>query len=275
MQFLFSTGSLWSYGVDRCFEFARRANFDGIELLIDQRWETRQVDYLSGLIDRYHLPIIAVHSPFVPYVPNWPVDQPGRIRESAALAREIGALVVVHHLPNRFGYLWVQLPGRLLLVPYLPSPDRVYRRWLNERYNSFQVDTGVKLCIENMPAYRRFGRRWNHYSWNSAEQMSRFPNVTLDTTHLGTWGIDPVHYYSLLSKHVAHVHLSNYDGREHLRPETGTLRLDRFLKQLATSNYEGAITLELHPGALAAGQPDEEIVAIMAHSLEICRSWIG
>ena len=35
MHFIFSTGSLYTYGIDRCFAFAQRAGFDGVELLVD------------------------------------------------------------------------------------------------------------------------------------------------------------------------------------------------------------------------------------------------
>ena len=42
MRFLFSTGSLYRYGTARCFEFAARAGFDGVEVMVDDRWDTRQ-----------------------------------------------------------------------------------------------------------------------------------------------------------------------------------------------------------------------------------------
>ena len=117
MQFLFSTGSLWSYSIERCFDLALQAGYDGLELLIDARWESRQIEYLLGLVQHYGLPIHAVHSPFIPNIPGWPLDPPGRLRKSIELAQELESSVVVHHLPARFGALWVQSPGRLFYVP--------------------------------------------------------------------------------------------------------------------------------------------------------------
>ena len=105
MRFLFSTGSLWSYSVERCFAFAAEAGYDGIELVVDARWETRQVDHVQSLIQRYRIPVLAVHSPFMGYVPGWPNDPVGRIEESVRLAAELGAEVVVHHLPLWMGYV--------------------------------------------------------------------------------------------------------------------------------------------------------------------------
>jgi hypothetical protein len=44
-----STGSLYTYGLDRVFGLAQKAGFDGIEVLVDGRWDTRQADYLDNV----------------------------------------------------------------------------------------------------------------------------------------------------------------------------------------------------------------------------------
>jgi len=275
MQFLFSSGSLYSYGIERCFAFAAAAGFDGMEIIVDQRWGTRQPAYLQALCDRYGLPVGAVHSPFWLGLPGWPADQPGRIQASVQLAEAVGARVVVHHLPARVGYLMLFAGKRRIRLP-VPFWRREtgYRRWLEEAYGAVQAGTEVRLCIENMPAYRRAGRRWNLYYWNDPQAITRFPNLTLDTTHLGTWGLDPAEVYPRLDGRVGHVHLSNFDGREHRRPEAGELRLDRLLQRLAADGYEGAVSLELSPDALGAGDADEAIVERLAASLAHCRRWV-
>jgi sugar phosphate isomerase/epimerase len=273
MRFLFSTGSLWSYSIERCFHLAEQAGFDGIEVVIDQRWESRQSYYLAKLIERHRMPVLAVHSPFMPDIPGWPSDQPSRIQRAARLAEEVGADVVVHHLPARFGFAFVQSPGRRFFIPTPTNPEVGYRHWIESEYENFQSSTGVKLCIENMPAYRRFGRRWNYCHWNTPQKLNRFPNLTMDTTHLGTWGIDPLDFYSTLNSRIRHIHLSNYNNLEHQRPETGMLRLDHLLTRLAEDNYQNLITLELYPDALDAGEEDEVILGHLRTSLEYCRRW--
>jgi sugar phosphate isomerase/epimerase len=275
MQFLLSTGSLWSYSVERLFAFAAEAGYDGLELLVDMRWETRQAPYLQQLIDRYRLPVLAIHSPFLPNIPGWPNEQPERIHCSVELAKQLGAAVVIHHLPSRFGSIWIQAPGRFFPIPFPRNQDNGYRRWLENQYQEYQTTTPVKLCIENMPAFLRFGRRWNLWHWNTLQEILRFPNLTMDTTHLGTWGLEPVEVYPQLDGRVGHIHLSNYDEEEHLRPETGKLHLDKLLKHLAQTNYAGVITLELQPGVLGAGEPDKHIIEKMAVSLAHCRSWLA
>jgi sugar phosphate isomerase/epimerase len=72
-----STGSLYTYGTARAFDLAARAGFDGVEVLVDHRWDTRQPDYLRRLSADFALPIVAVHNPFVTGVEGWPATAIG------------------------------------------------------------------------------------------------------------------------------------------------------------------------------------------------------
>jgi sugar phosphate isomerase/epimerase len=182
--------------------------------------------------------------------------------------------VVVHHPPLRLGWIWIQAGAWRFPIP-VPgwAVHASYRRWLLEEYQEFQATTPVTLCLENMPVRRWLGRGWNINHWSRPAELVRFPALTLDTTHLGTWGLEPVEVYPQVQGRVRHVHLSNFDGREHRRPEDGRLRLDRFLARLAADGYRGAVSLELHPSVLEAGQPDERVATLLATSLAHCRSW--
>mgnify|MGYP006290388327 FL=1 len=274
MDFLLSTGSLYTYGISRCFALAAGAGFDGIELLIDERWDTRQAPYVRSLMDRHGLPIRAVHSPFRP-IREWAVEEERRLKRATALAEALDAPVVVHHLPMRFGYGKLTVGPRHWIIPLLRWPmGRTYRTWIEEAYAEYQRHTTPTLCIENMPARRALGRRWNAYHWNTVQKLARFDALTMDTTHLGTWGLDPATVYLSWQPRVKHVHLSNFDGREHRRPEAGHLDLAALLATLNTSGYEGAVTLEMSPDGLQAGCPDDEMQDRLAASLTWCRSQI-
>jgi sugar phosphate isomerase/epimerase len=58
--------------------------------------------------------------------------------------------------------------------------------------------------------------------------------------------------YEQLKTHIAHVHLSNFDGREHRLPPDGRLPLDRLLHQMAEDGFQGAISVECGPGVFEA-----------------------
>jgi sugar phosphate isomerase/epimerase len=274
MKFLFSTGSLWDYSVERCFAFAAAAGFDGLEVVIDARRETRQPELLQQYMAQYQIPIVALHSPIWFFVPGWPDDPVGRLQHTVELAETVGAQVVVHHLPTRLACFWLMAGSRTIAL-FVPgfNFEAGYKRWLERDYADFQANTSVKLCIENMPAYRRLGWRWHYCHWNRPTEIVRFPALTMDTTHLGTWGLDPAMVYDQWGKHVQHIHLSNFArGKEHQRPQTGELRLDVLLQRLAAANYSHAITLEVNPDTLDAGQPDEQVIQRMAECLAYCKS---
>lgn len=273
MKFLFSTGSLYTYGTARCFELAATTGFDGIELMVDARWDTRQPAYIRQLIDCYHLPVLVVHSPLRP-CPGWPGDRVGELGKTAELAQAVGAERVVHHLPINLGYGTLTLRSRQFFLP-LPGWDMEgdYRRWLQDGYAHFAAAAPVEFCIENMPATRAYGRRWNLHRWNTPEGLKRFSKLTLDTTHLGTWGLDPTEVYNALGERVRHVHLSNYNGREHRRPEDGHLVLDRFVNMLAANGYSGTVTIELNPESLEVDEDMAQSAVLLEQSLNHCRTW--
>ncbi|MFN2220680.1 MAG: sugar phosphate isomerase/epimerase family protein [Anaerolineae bacterium] len=253
-----STGSLYSYGIARVFELATEAGFEAIEVLIDHRWDSRQPAYLRRLSLESGLPIVTVHSPFVPSVPGWPSDPMGRLRESAALARQLGAGVVVTHLPLRVHGARIEFFGISRHPLILPMPLPVsgdYRRFLLNGLSRFEDEEGVRVGVENMPAKRILGRRVDMYRLNTLDDLANLPHLTLDTTHLGTWGLDPAVAYERLKERIIHVHLSNFDGREHRLPQEGYLSTAEFLQSLRRNGYEGAVSVELDPDAL---QPEDE-----------------
>jgi sugar phosphate isomerase/epimerase len=269
-----STGSLYSYGLARVFELAAEAAFDGIEVLVDHRWDTRQPAYLQGLSAAYELPIVALHSPFASQVAGWHDDQLGRVRRTVRLAQEVGAPVVVAHLPYRIHTVTWHLdaygPRRFQLPLPIPRREPFYD-FLKAGGAAMEEETGLVLAIENMPAKRFLGLTINPRWFNSPAEMERFPHVTLDTTHLGTWGLDPVEIYERLRERVSHVHLSNYDGREHRSPPDGRLPLADLLQRLGCDGYRGAVTIECHPEALDA---EDEVVCLAAlrRALAFCRT---
>ena len=273
MRFLFSTGSLYTYSLARCFGFAATAGFDGIELMVDVRWDTRQTDYIYKLTRQYGLPVVAVHTPLRP-VPGWAEGVPAHIQQTLNIAEILDAEVVVHHLPMRVGFGEFTIIGRHYIVPF-PwwRMHKDYIGWLDDGYGRLQETTEIQLCIENMPAKRILGRLWSPSPWNTIEEIQRFSSLTMDTTHLGTWGFDPTEVYKQWNGRVKHIHLSNYNGREHRRPEIGELRLDRLLAHLSATCYTGTITLEVSPDALDAGCDDAHLVTVLTTSLESCRTW--
>jgi len=272
-----STGSLHSYGLARVFDLAARAGYDGVEVLVDHRWDTRQPAYLRRLADDHGLPVVALHSPFLPDVCDWPGDQLGRLKQTVALAQALDVSLVVTHLPLRWCAVtghW-HAPRPRFFKSMVPVPRREpYRRFLHEGLAAFEAQAGVTVAVENMPASRCLGVRIDRHWDNHPAALSCFPHLTLDTTHVGTWGLDLLAFYEQLHGRVAHVHLSNYDGREHRLPPDGRLSLAPLLRRLAHDGYRGVITVETCPQVMHA--EDEEIcLGMLRRALAFCREHVG
>jgi sugar phosphate isomerase/epimerase len=264
MRYTLSSGSLYTYGLERAFALAAEAGFDGIEVLIDMRFDTRQPAYLQHLVERHGLPVLSVHAPFRPArLDAWPHDHPGSIAAAADVAIAVGAGIVVAHLPLR--------------------AERAYERWLQAGLPAWQRDHPRPLvAVENMPV--KWFRWWpfgplDAWRLNRLETWSAFPHLMLDTTHLGTKGLDPLAVYDQVRGQVAHVHLSNARRvgkrvREHRRLEDGDLALGAFLGRLAETGYGGLVVVELDPRSLDA-EDEDKVRAHLRRQIAFCRKHGG
>jgi len=262
VRFALSSGSLYTYGMDRVFSLAAEAGFDGIEVLIDPRFDTRQPDYLQRLIGRHGLPVLSVHAPFHPTrLHVWPQTYPRSIAAAAEVARGLGADVVVAHLP------------------YWRKGE--YARWLCQDLHAWQsAHPSPLIALENMPL--KWFRWWpfaplDPWRLNRLGEWGGFPYLTLDTTHLATKGLDPVAVYTQLRERVVHVHISNARRRgrrvqEHRRLEDGFLALDAFLGHLVGDGYAGTVTLELTPQSLHA-EDEGRVRAHLRQQIDFLREY--
>lgn len=274
---IFSTGSLYTLDTSACFELAAEMDFDGLEVLCDERWSTRDPATLARLSERSGLPILAIHAPFSERLPGWPdaSDKLDVIRRSLALAEALGAEVLVVHLPLRVGRLAVRAPGLSLDLPWVVNPFRGVRAWMaNGGLAQAQAATPVQIAVENMPVVR-WAWRFNPVWWNTVAEWGRVhTHLTLDTAHWATLGIDPLDAYRAADGRVRHVHLSNFDGREHRLPHKGDLDLGAFLRALAADRFSGTVCLELHPDSLRF-MDERAVRRNLAKSLAFCRTHLG
>ena len=273
---ILSTGSLYTYGINRAFELAKEAGFDGVEVLVDQRPDTFQPHYLNRLQREQGLPILALHSPFFPAT-SWGKGDLTFVRRTVDLAQEVGAGMVVAHLPRRIRGVLVQFLWRKGHRAILPIPwggDREWLAFIQDGLAQVEVDTGVMVAVENMPARRIGPFRLNGCWLNTPEEMEVLPHITMDTTHLGTWGYDPLAFYERLKERIAHVHLSNFNGNEHRLLDDGHLPLAQLLKRLGADGYGGLISFETNPNALKA-EDEDQVRANLRRSLDFCRQHLA
>ena len=252
---VFSTGSLHPFGLDRVYGWASETGYDGVEIMMDERWDTHQDYYLNHLAERYGIPILALHTPL--YRGAWRLGPEETLVRSAKLAVSIEAPVVIVHPP---------------------SPGRPLRRWRDGPLEEAR-EQGVRVAVENMPGGARIRQAFSvrRGSCYLPEHLSGIGDVTLDTSHVGASGLDLMEAYGKLAGQLRHVHLSDSDlsgGDQHRLPGKGKLPLKKFLSSLGESGYPGAVSLELKPWPLGTPHP-EVILRRMREALEFTREGIG
>jgi sugar phosphate isomerase/epimerase len=272
-MFILSTGSLYNYGLERVFGLARQVGFDGIEVIVDSRWDTRQAEYLCSVSAAQGIPVLSLHAPFMPGIQGWEEDPLLSLQRTVELAGALEAGVVVAHLPMRWHWLSVQsslFRSRRLRLPLFWPQGRAYAQWLQQNRSELCCSANrVQVLLENMPAQRWLGVRLNLYELNHPDALMGFGGLVLDTTHLGTWGADVLSVYEQLKTRIKHVHLSDYDGREHRPPGTGNLPLAQLLQRMAADGYRGLIVVESGPEHLGAGH-DGEVERALGQALAFC-----
>ncbi len=252
---IFSTGSLYPFGLERTYAWAAEAGFDGVEIMMDERWDTHQADYLRSLVERYGVPVKAFHTPL--YRGAWGLGPEVTLVRVARLAVKMDVPVVVAHPP---------------------PPGRPLERWREGPLREAR-EQGAVVAVENMPRNSTGGlfsvRRKTCYL---PEHLSDVGEVTLDTSHAGASKVDLLRAYSVLAAQLRHVHLSDSNlqaGRdEHRLPGKGRLPLKPFLAALATSGYPGAVSLELKPWPLGTPDPGT-ILDRMRAALEFTRDGLA
>ncbi len=235
----FSTGSLYPFGLERVYGWAAEVGFDGVEIMMDERWDTHQDFYLRDLVEKHGVPILALHLPL--HRGAWGLGPEETLVRVARLAQKMEVPVVVAHPP---------------------PPGRPLERWKTGALREAR-EQGVAVAVENMPRSEAGGLfRVRRQSCYLPEHLADVGDVTLDTSHAGASRVDLLRAYSVLAEQLRHVHLSDSNleaGRdEHRLPGKGRLPLKPFLAALGASGYSGAVSLELKPWPL--GTPDPEII---------------
>lgn len=273
-----STGSLHTLDLAACFAMAADVGFDGVEVICDQRAETRHAAHLRGLASTHRLPIVSLHAPFPSWVRrHWRARPVASIEHTVRLAEAVGADHVVMHVPRRMWFPKVALGRLRVRWPWWSRYGAAIRRWMTSGgLRDAQSRTPVAICVENLPC----GHPWLNSPWlTSWNTLADWPQahdyLALDTTHWATVGVQPLEAYRAGGPQIRHIHLSNFRERhQHQLPHRGELDLAGFLHQLANDGFDGHLVLELSPRSLEAKNP-ARLRKNLADSLAFCRRGLG
>lgn len=226
------TDSLRGYGLNRIFELAKKAEYDGIDLSIDfGQFDTTNLEYLQSLVKDYALPIHAISAP--------QQVAENRIKEIVELAKKLETKVVILQPPKILNF---KLSG-----------------WLKKEIPKLREKNELSISLENAPAGTFLGFIPEH-AMSNTQDLKKFKHVTLDTARIGEKRQDLMRAYNALKKFLVHVHLSNvFHGKKYSPPKEGILPLESFLTKLKQDKFPGAIAIKILPKHLHAGE-DEKVI---------------
>lgn len=241
------TSSLSKYGLNRIFEFAKKAGYDGIEISVDKNnYDTQNAEYIKKLSDEYGLPIVSLHAPVN------------------------GSQKSVEHVIEMATYL--KCPVVVVTPPKLF--DFKSANWLKKEIASLRKKKKIQIALVNAPGETFLGFLPAR-AMNNITDLKKFGMVVLDTSSTVSKKWDLIRIYEHLSKLVVHVHFSNVrHHKEYSLPNEGVLPLESFLKKLKSHSYKGAISIRVRSTELSAGD-DEKVVSKLKKAKEFIDEYYG
>jgi sugar phosphate isomerase/epimerase len=247
-----STASAYPEPTRAAFELAAELGYDGVELMVWSDPVSQDLAAVSGLVDRYGIPVLAVHAPCLAVTQRvWGSDPIGRIRRSVAAAVEWGAGTVVLHPPFRW--------------------QRRYAGQFADEVARAGESAGVALAVENMFPVTRAGVRSVPYSpgWDPTEVGHA--HYTLDLSHTAVAGCDPLDMLDRMGSRLRHLHLADGTGAprdEHLAPGRGSQPCAQVCERIADSDFDGVVVVEV---STRRCRTRYERAALLAESLLFAR----
>lgn len=236
-----SSASVYPLTVHDAFAMAKDVGYDGLEVLITGNAASQSATALKALMDKYQLPIMAIHAPTLLLTQQVWGSAWAKIERSVILAQAVGASVVVAHPPFRW--------------------QGSYAEEFGEGVQRLLDSTGMKIAVENMYPWRARGREAKMYlpHWNPVPQNYQY--VTWDFSHAAIANMDSRQAVEDLGQRLAHVHLCDGldNGKdEHLVPGLGTQPVAETLEYLRDTNWTGTVAVEVSTRkARNAGQKEE------------------
>lgn len=240
---IFSTASLYPYGLNRIFEISKKAGFDGVELMVRSKGDTSYLDtwdadYLKTLEEINGLKTYSLHVPF-----EFEEDQ-SSFDQIITLAEKLKIVNIIIHTPR--------------------EDQIVYKEWMIKsifQNSSFTLKHGI--LIENV--HVKVGKA--DPIFKKIEDFKILPAMCLDIAHALRSNQDPELFIKSLDN-VRQWHLSNWNGKDdHLSvlPEK-----EKFAKFFKIKPIE-CVCLELCPKAFHNIGDQEEIIGVLRETIDFVR----
>ncbi len=244
------------YPLAATLRLAAETGYDAVELVMCPEVWLRGTAPVRRVAERYGLAIPTVHQTLFSLSPSG--RGAARVIDATRAAVELGVPTVVFHAPA--AKRW---------------DEPAAQRWLRamDTAQGLAAGTGTRLALENPGAYHQ-GEALGVVS-RIADLVAcarRYDlDLTLDTCHAGTAGVDLMEAYAAMRERLVNVHLSDLRPlhlpwqpplvdivwSHHQLPGHGHLDLAPLVARLRADRYQGSLTAEISFMALAFWSPRE------------------
>ena len=241
---LISSESFPNYGLENFFLFAKKAGYDGVEIVVNENFDSQNPEYLKQLQQRVGLPILAF----------------GITRKMEGKYTEAFQNVVRN------------FPGATLNLSPPATLSFQYKEWMTKIAPRLAKKYDLALCRKNMPAENLFGMLPSRTE-NSLYALRQAGDVCLDLSALWKNNEEIIRTIAFLGDSLQHIYLSNvHQNVPYCPPQNGILPVESFLTKLAQMHYRKNFTMKIAPGQLAPGKEDETI-RILVESREFFQKY--
>lgn len=228
-RILLSTGNLvYRYELEEIAEIARNSGVNGLEVVINKRIVEMYENTKKGFFNLKNLPVLSLHAPYH-IIHSWGTLKYELLR-TVEIAKNDGIGLVVFHPP---------------LSPLCqPSFWKFFKSI--EDFKSL-TEGKVDISIETLPRStmtKFFCTPQTIYKWALEKNLA----VTLDCSHIASWGLNPLDAFRYFGSLVRSIHLNNtHDCRvdSHLPPNEGCLDVSALLSYLNKHDFSRNIDLVL------------------------------
>ena len=224
---LVSTSCFAGYWIHKIFDFAKTANYDGIELVLDKKhFDYWDGEYINSLIKEFNIPVLSIRAP-----KRWLNEKV--VDRIVNLATEIKAQNITFTPPH-----------------YRDKNVSWYLRYLSK----VKRDTHLAISVVNVePKFILF--IIPEHKDATFTQIKRITwDTVLDISAVNhSSGFDIIKAQKVLGSSVKNIYFSDsYWPKKHMLPwqawgGTSYLPLESFLMKLKASSYNWFITLAISP----------------------------
>lgn len=241
---LFHTENLPHYGLERIFELAKRAGFDGLEIGVSRNFDTQSPNYIKKLEERYGLPVKAF----------------------SIIAGGEESLMEAYQKTVR------EFPNTTMILEPSRAFSFQYKKWLSDVVPRLAQKYELQLCRKNAESQTVMGFL-PKYEKGSLNALKEAGNVCLDLSAMASSGQEIMRAIPFLGDRLRHVYLSNfYRETSYALLDKGILPLESFLTKLAHVDFRGSFTLRVSPMSLGEGE-DERIIESMQRSIKFYETY--